>query len=114
MSYMAQALLETDAGFNRRVRSVNTQQAATFIDDGRPDMAATARAVLHDDPGPQQALLRLAAGGPGIADLVDNGDGTVDQTKVTDADLLALTQANWPHVATLYFDETGTPLARSD
>jgi hypothetical protein len=53
---------------------------------------------------------RLAAAGPGIADKADNGDGTVDQSKVTDADLLSLTQANWPTVAGLYFQEDGSPI----
>jgi len=33
---------------------------------------------------------------------VDNGDGTIDQAKCTDADLLSLTQAHWPTVAELY------------
>jgi hypothetical protein len=65
---------------------------------------------MRDEAGPGAALLRLDAAGPGIADKVDNGDGTIDQSKVTDADLLSLTQANWPVVAGLYFQEDGTPI----
>jgi len=41
---------------------------------------------------------------------VDNGDGTIDQSLVLDADLLSLTQANFPTVAALYFDSEGTPI----
>ena len=103
MSYHAQSLLEMDPTFQLRVRAVNTEQAESFKDDGRADIAACARAVLRDDPGPGAALLRLAAGGPGIADRVDNGDGTINQAKVTDADLLSLTQSNFPVAADLFF-----------
>ena len=68
MSYHAQSQLESDPTFQGRVRAVNVQQANTYKDDGRGDVAATADAVLRDDPGPGAALLRLAAAGPGIAD----------------------------------------------
>lgn len=110
MSYEAQAQLEADYSFQQRSRAVAIQQANTFKDDQRPAWEALAEAVLRDDPGPTSALIRLAAAGPGIADKVDNGDGTIDSAKVTDADLLSLTQANWPTVAGLYFAEDGTPL----
>ncbi len=109
-TYLAQTLLETDPTFTRRVRAVNTQQSETFKDDGRADIAATARAVLRDEPGPSAALLRLAAGGPGIAEKVDNGDGTITESNVTDADLLSLTQANFPTVADLFYNDDGTPI----
>lgn len=110
MSYLAQSLLETDPDFQRRAYAVNVQQADTYKDDARPAFVATANAILRDDPGPGATLLRLDAAGPGIADKVDNGDGTIDQAKVTDADLLSLTQANWQVVAGLYFTEDGTPI----
>jgi hypothetical protein len=110
MSYHAQSLLEQDPTFQLRIRAVNTEQSGVFQDDGRPDIAACARAVLRDDAGPSAALLRLAAGGPGIADRVDQGDGQIDQSAVSDADLLALTQANFPHVAGLFFTSDGTPI----
>lgn len=110
MSYLSQSQLETDTDFQRRVRAVNTEQAEYFKDAAGLDQKALAYAVLRDEPGPQQALLRLAAGGPGVADKVDTGDGSIDQSLVTDADLLALTQANWPAVAMLYFDSEGNPI----
>ena len=107
MSYQTQSQLQTSPEFQARVYSVNVQQAAVYKDDARPAFVAVADAILKDEPGPGTALLRLDAAGPGIADKVDNGDGTIDQAKVTDDDLLALTQANWQVVAGLYFDETG-------
>jgi hypothetical protein len=110
MSYLSQSLLVVDADWQRRVDAVGVQQAETYKDDTRPDIVATAHAVLRNEPGPCQAFWRLDAAGPGIADKVDNGDGTIDQNQVTDADLLSLTQAMWPVVAALYFAADGTPL----
>jgi hypothetical protein len=52
----------------------------------------------------------MAAGEAGVADKVDNGDGTIDQSKVTDADLLSMTQAHWPTVAALYYNSDGSPI----
>jgi len=109
MSYQAQAQLEADYWFQQRSRAAAIQQAEFYKDDQRPDFVAVADALLRDDAGLAATFTRLAAAGPGIADKVDNGDGTIDQTKVSDADLLSLTQANWPVVAGLYFDSTGAP-----
>jgi len=73
------------------------QQAAQF-DDGLAAM------IRRDDPGPAATFIRLNAAGPGIADKATLPDGSVDQSRVTDADLLSLTQAHWPIVAALYPD----------
>jgi hypothetical protein len=108
MSYHAQTQLEQDQAFQLRVRAVNTEQAQTFLNDGRADIAATAAAVLRDDGGTGSALLRLAAGAPGVAAEVDNGDGTINSSRVTDAELLAITQANFPTVAALFYNEDGS------
>lgn len=113
MSYQAQSLLESDPSFQRRMRSAITQQADVFKDDQRPAFSACANAILRDEPGPQQTLLRLGAAGPGIAERVENPDGTIDSSRITDADILSLTQANWPTVAALWFTEDGSPI-RSD
>jgi hypothetical protein len=110
MSYQAQAQLEGDAWFQQRNRAVCVQQADTFRNDQRPDYVAVAEGVLRDDSGLWTCFNRLAAAGPGIADKADDGAGGVDQELVTDADLLSLTQAHWPEVATLYFQEDGTPI----
>src|SRR5262245_59703614 len=109
MSYEAQARLTDDVWFQARSRSAAVQQGEIFKDDQRADYVALAEDVLAGE-GPQTlAFTRLAAAGPGIADKVDNGDGTIDQTKVTDADLLSLTQANWPVIAGLFYNTDGTP-----
>ncbi|HEY2302998.1 MAG TPA: hypothetical protein VGH66_13960 [Acidimicrobiales bacterium] len=110
MGYDAQFALTNDSDFYGRSYACAVQQADVFINDQRPDYVAVAHAVLRDDPGFGSAFVRLAAAGPGIADKADNGDGTIDSSKVTDADLLSLTQANWPVVAGLYFNTDGTPI----
>ena len=110
MSYQAQDQLTNDATFGGRNRAVAVQQAETFKDDARPDWVAVANECLRGNGETYLAFTRIAAGGPGIADKADNGDGTIDQSKVTDADLLSLTQANWPVVAGLYFNDDGTPI----
>jgi len=109
MTYHAQAQLEQDYWFQHRSRAAAVQQAEIYKDDQRPDFVALAEAVVRDE-GPTAAFPRLNAAGPGIADKADNGDGTIDSSKVTDADLLSLTQANWPTVAGLYYAPDGTPL----
>ena len=108
MSYQSQALLAEDHAFQVRVNACTLEQAQTFKDDQRPDWSALAEGVMRDDGGYVSVFVRLEAGGPGIADKVDNGDGTIDQSQVTDADLLSLTQGNWPVVAGLFFNEDGS------
>jgi hypothetical protein len=71
---------------------------------------ALSEGLLRDDPGLSLAFVRLGAAGPGIADKADNGDGTIDSAQVTDADLLSLTQANYPAVAALYYGADGAPI----
>lgn len=110
MSYQAQAQLNDDVWFNARTRSVVVQQADIFKDDQRQSFVAVSNEALRGSGETYLAFTRLGAAGPGIAEKVDNGDGTIDQSKVTDADLLSLTQANWQVVAGLYFKEDGTPI----
>jgi hypothetical protein len=111
MSYQAVAQLDSDPMFQGRTRSAAIEQAETFKDSARGDFKALAFDVLRGGSNGVLALTRMGAAGPGIGDKVDNGDGTIDQSKVTDADLLSLTQANWPVVASLFWNEDGTPIA---
>lgn len=113
MSYQAQDQLTQDATFGGRTRAATVQQAEIFKDDARPSWVAVANEALRGNGETYLAFTRIAAGGPGIAERVDNHDGTIDQAKVTDADLLSLTQANWPTVAGLFFNEDGTPKGAS-
>jgi len=109
VSYHTQALLEQDGTFQGRLFAANIQQADYFKDSQLADEKALAAAIMRDDPGPAAAFLRLACAGPGISDKVDKGDGTIDQSQVTDADLLSLTQGDWPVVTGLYFNVDGSP-----
>jgi len=109
MSYETQALLEADGDFQQRARSCTVQQADYYKDAAAADQKALAYGVLRDDPGLVPTFIRLAAAGPGVADKVDTGNGTIDSSLVLDADLLSLTQGNWPIVTSLYFNTDGTP-----
>lgn len=108
MSYQAQFQLSNDSDFNGRSQAAAAQQAETYINDTRLDIVALADAVLKADLDILSAFVRANAAGPGIAEKVDLGDGTIDQSLATDADLLSLTQANWPTIAGLYFNADGT------
>jgi hypothetical protein len=99
VSYQTQAQLEQDPNFQARSRSAAVQQAAQF-NDHLSDM------IRRDDPGPAATFIRMNAAGPGISEKVDVGDGTIDQTQVTDEDLLSLTQVNWPIILALYPETT--------
>jgi len=110
MSYQTQAQLEADFWFQQRSRAAAIQQAETFRNDQRPDFVALSEGLLRDDGGLAVTFSRMGAAGPGIADKADNGDGTIDSSKVTDGDLLSLTQANYQIVAGLYFDTEGNPI----
>ena len=109
MTYEAQAQLEADPTFRARAGSANVQQANVYKDSQLGDHRALAGAVIRGELQPGDALVRLDAAGPGIADKVTTPDG-IDQSQVTDDDLLALTQANWPTVAGLYYTAEGEPI----
>jgi hypothetical protein len=110
MSYQSQWRLQNDDGFVSRSRAALTNQAAVYKDDGRPDIAALAESLLVDT-NPQETLtfVSLLAAAPGFADMVDQGDGTVDSSQVSDGDILSAVQAGWPTVAALFYDSDGSP-----
>lgn len=110
MSYQSINQLTSDIDFGGRSTAAATQQSETYKDDARPAFVALAHAMLRGTSGPTWAFIRMNAAGPGIGEKVDTGDGTIDQSLVTDEDLLSLTQANFPTVADLYFNEDGTPI----
>jgi predicted pyridoxine 5'-phosphate oxidase superfamily flavin-nucleotide-binding protein len=110
VTYQAQSDLAGDSAFAGRSVAAATQQAESFINDQRPEYIALSKAILRGESDKNAAMIRTNAGSPGIADKADNGDGTIDQAKVTDEDLLSITQANWPVVAGLYYDANGAPL----
>ena len=110
MSYAVVSLLESDAEFQARVRAVVTQQATVFLNDQRPDFVGLAMALLRFEYSPRASFTALLDGSPGFSEAVDNGDGTIDQGKISDADLLAATQSEYPTVVGLFFDSEGNRL----
>jgi hypothetical protein len=108
MSYLSQAQLSQDPDFQSRTAAVAVEQANTFKDDQRPDFVALSTALLKGSSNHMQAFVRMNSAGPGIGEKVDNGDGTIDQSQVTDGDLLSLTQSNYPVVVDLYFNLDGS------
>lgn len=109
MSYITQSQLGQDEDFKARSTSAAVEQATVFRNDGRPHFVSLSNVILKGSYEHILAFVRFNAVGPGMDDQVDNGDGTIDQSQVTDGDLLALTQANFPVIAELYFNEDGTP-----
>jgi hypothetical protein len=111
MSYLTYALLTEDVNFGRRSRSCIIQQANAFTSDANLAVVALAGVLLKGYPAQTQTMLQGIAAGPGFDTTVDNGDGTIDETKLTDNQLLAQCQEQFPIVASLYFDSTGAPIA---
>lgn len=110
MSYQSQTELGRDEAFVSRSRAALINQSAIYKDDARGDIKSLAEALLRGDGGPTIAFLTLLPAAPGFADNADNGDGTVDSSRISDPDILAAVQAEWPTVAALYFGPDGTPI----
>lgn len=108
-SYSAIDQLTQDVLFGGRIRACATQQAETFANDQRPQIIAAAEEVMRGGPNMTNALTRMTAAGPNGAP-ADNGDGTIDQTKVEDPAILSAVQAYWPTAAALFFDDEGKPI----
>ena len=108
MSYQDQADLVTDGKFSQRVHACATEQSEIFKDDARPNYVALANAVMKSDGDALGAFVNLTAAAPGIAEKAATDNG-IDQSQVTDDDLLASVQALWPVVAGLYFTDEGEP-----
>jgi hypothetical protein len=109
MTYQSQDQLENDETFQARVRSCVTQQSDTFINDGRPDISNTAYDALRGAEQTLDAFYRMVAASPDFADEVDLGDGSIDQSKIADVQILASVQQSYPTVASLYYGPDGLP-----
>lgn len=113
MSYQTQTQLTNDAGFLDRTHASLTEQSLIFINDARADFIALANVLLTgalvNGVSPIASFTRILAGAPGFAETVDNGDGTIDSTRVTDDDIRAAVQAQYPTVAALFYNSDGTP-----
>jgi hypothetical protein len=95
MSYASRAALANDPGFRSRTTTCCVEQALVFTNDGRPDMAALADAIILSDAnaGP---LVDLVAVSPNFVD-------TTDPATVEDGDILAAVQATWPTYAAVAY-----------
>jgi hypothetical protein len=102
MSYSAVDQLTQDSLFGGRVRACAVEQALVFQNDARPEFVALADAVLKNEPEAVSTITRLVASAPGLADKASTGDG-LDQTQITDGDILSSVQAQWPTVAELLY-----------
>jgi hypothetical protein len=89
---------------------VVTEQALVFLDDQRPDWVALAMSLLQGDPVTGQSYSRLLIATPGFDESADNGDGTIDQSAISDGDLLSATQAEYPRMVGLFYDAEGNRL----
>jgi hypothetical protein len=113
MSYLTKTLLTEDVNFGRRSRACILEQANYFYNDARADMHALSVALLLGEVNQTQSMLLGIANGPGFDTEADNGDGTIDSSKITDEEMLSQCQAIYPQVAALYYDSTGAPIVHS-
>jgi hypothetical protein len=108
MSYLSQWRLTFDDGFVSRSRAALTNQSVIFKDDTRADISGLADSLLKaTDPQESLTFLTMLAASPGFADVVDNGDGTVDSSRIDDNQILAAVQAEFPTVAALFHPTGG-------
>ena len=111
MSYMSQTRLAADSDFIARCEAVLVEQSLIYKDSTEPDQAALAFALLRgDSTGRYRLVFRtILAASPGFATNAETPSGGVDASAISDGDLLAATQAEFPVVAALFFLPTGSP-----
>jgi len=107
MSYHSQDLLRTDTTFQARVRSCVTEQSENFKNDARPDFHNLACDALRGAEHVLDTFYRCVATSPGFATEVENPDGTIDQSKVGDLEILSATQNQYPVVVSLWYMPDG-------
>ena len=115
-AYHVMDRLANQSDFNPRVTMCCVEQSESFLNDGRPQFVSLAKALLKGETGAQYTFIRIVAAGPGMADKADTGEvndigqPVIDHTQISDEDILAAVQADFPTVAALYFDDTGAPI----
>lgn len=115
MSYEQIDALTNNLAFQGRVRACCTQEAETFRDDTRDDIAALATDILRVG-GPVFNFVRMIAAFPGLvpghqpAGELASDEGrplAVDQAAIADEVILGQVQRHWPTVAALFWDADG-------
>ncbi len=92
MAYANSAALRGDAAFFGRLDACCCEQALTYKDDGRADIAALAEDVLVK--GASGLFPPFICSQPGFGEVTDSAD-------ITDGQILAAVQAVWPEVAAM-------------
>ena len=109
MSYLTYALLTEDVNFGRRSRACINQRANTHVNDSDQSIAKLAVDLLKMEPLQTSVMLNAICAGPNFDIIVDNGDGTIDSTKISDADIEAHTHDMFAVVANLFYPVPSTP-----
>jgi hypothetical protein len=102
MAYQDIDALTRDELFTGRVRACCTEQALVFRNDTRPEMSALADDLLRANSPALLTFVAIVAAAPGLAERAAV-EGGVDQTLISDADILASVQGAWPIVADLLY-----------
>ena len=102
MSYQSQSNLGDDANFRGRVGACAIEQALVFTNDGRPDIAALADAVILTPGYGERTFAPLVAAQPGIKDVAA-------QDQVDDGQILSAVQAIWPAYAGIAYPPPPSP-----
>lgn len=103
MSYLTYAKLTEDVDFGRRARACINEQANALSDQTGSPVDRLAVDLLKQEGLQTVVMLNAIAAGPNFAVMVDNGDGTIDSTKISDADILAHTQTMFVEVAKIFY-----------
>lgn len=103
MSYLTYALLTESVDFGRRSRAAINQHANANTDQTGSPTDRLAVDLLKQQGEQMTLMLNAICAGPDFDVIVDNGDGTIDQSKITDEQILAHTQQMFTEVAKIFY-----------
>jgi hypothetical protein len=113
VSYDMIQRLMTDTNFRSRVQSCMLEQAQTYATDSDPATAWMANEQLKGNNQSTQAMVNLIASFPGLVDQAvatsANKVEFLDQTCITDAEVLGQVQTGWKYIAALFYVPPPTP-----
>jgi hypothetical protein len=109
MSYLTYAFLTEDVNFGRRSRACINETANSLNQSDNPAIAALATDLLKQEALQTTVMLNSICAGPNFSIIVDNGDGTIDSTKISDEDIKAHTQAMFTEVAWVFYPDLTAP-----
>jgi hypothetical protein len=109
MSYLTYAKLTEDIDFGRRSRACINETANSLNQDSDPAIAALANDLLKQEGLQTVVMLNSICAGPNFADVVDNGDGTIDSSKITDEEIQSHTQSMFSEVAKIFYPYSASP-----